>query len=236
MDESARRLRQLEADLDAARARHQPVPPVISAGGFGDAAAKTGRFREPVGALLLGGAALVLALWAITQATEAARLNRETARLSVLPSLEFVIDTKKQTLSLHNYGNGPAAIYYAKLTHRDWTIEQYRNVTSPVDLQSFFPVVLSNLFNDPSFSPKTTTSGMTRVLDDGESLLLLSIDTAMSKAQKDKFRELPQQVKIEFCYTNLLGDSPFWAGFGTEEKSANCPRPQGQGTVSIIDG
>lgn len=234
MDETARRFKQLEADLYMAKALHTSSRPP-TAGRHLDKRETSPKIpRDNIGSLLLGGASLLLALWGIMQANETAKLDLETARLSILPSLEFVIDSDKQTLSLHNYGNGPAAIYYVKLTHRDWTIEQHRSSKAPADLRSFFPVVLSNLYNDASFSPAITTSNMTRALDNDASLPLFSIDTAMTKAQKDKLFELPQQVKIEFCYTNMLGDSSFWAGLGTVETSPRCPRPPQQGEMGFV--
>lgn len=233
MDEGTHRLRQLDADLEAAKAKQLSAPPLYSIGNARDIKDRTTMGREAIGSLVLGGTALLLALWGIMKANETARLNLETARLSVLPSLEFVIDTEKQTLSLQNHGNGPATIYYVKLTHRDWTIEQHRNSPLPDDFRSFFPVVLSNLYNDPAFAPETTTSGMTRVLADGASLPLLSIDTPMTKAQKDKLSELPRQVKIELCYTNMLADTAFWAGLGTDETTPRCPRPPQQGSVNF---
>ena len=229
MDESARRRRQFDADLEAAKARQMSAPPPYSIGNTRDIKDKATMRREPVGSWVLGGTALLLALWGIIQANETAKLSLETARLSILPGLEFVIDTDRQSVSLQNYGNGPAAIYYMKLTHRDWSIEQYRNSPMPDDFQSFFPVVLSNLYDDPAFSPETTSTGMTRILASGASIPLLSIDTPMTKAQKDKLLELPRQVRIELCYTNVLADSAFWAGFGTDEDTPHCPRPPHKG-------
>ena len=60
---------------------------------------------------------------------------------------------------------------------------------------------------------------------------LLSIDTPMTKAQKDKLSALSRQVKIELCYTNRQADAAFWASFGTEEMTLHCPRPPQEGRV-----
>lgn len=231
MDDNARRLKELAAGLEAAKARQMSAP-AFSPG----AAARTREHgpamnRDVLGAWVLGGAALVIALWGTIQANQTANRALETAQRSTVPHLEFVVDAEKQTLSLKNDGNGPAVVYYAKLTHRDWTIEQSAGASAPGDLQSFFPVVLSNLYDDTTFSPKTTTSGVTGTVADKASLPLLSIDTPMTKAQKDKLSALSRQVKIELCYTNMQADAAFWASFGTEETTLHCPRPPQEGRV-----
>jgi hypothetical protein len=223
MNEDTRRLVQLAADIDTARARQTPIAPIAS--GRTVRKAKPWMRREPVGPWLLGGVALVLAGWGIFQSNETARLNLETARLSILPRLEFILDAEKRTLSLHNYGTGPAAVYYVKLTHRDWTIELRPRSGVADDLASFFPVVLSNLYNDPSFSPAVTPYDATRMLADGASQPVFSIDTTMTKAQTTRLAQLPKELKIELCYTNLLGDSVFRAGFGSDEVATECQAP-----------
>lgn len=223
MNEDTRRLTQLAADIDTARARQKPVASIASGHRFRPVGPRMR--RRPVGPWLLSGAALVLALWGVLKSNETARLNLETARLSILPSLDFILDTEKQTLSLHNYGTGPAVIYHVKFTHRDWTIELPQRPDTSGDLASFFPVVLSNLYEDPSFSPIIRPYDVKHMIADGASRPVFSIDTSMTKAQMDKLADLPKQLKIEVCYTNLLGDSTFGAGFGIDEIGSDCPQP-----------
>ena len=232
MDDSVRRLNELEAGLEAAKARHRSAAPLYSGITTRGNEQGTAISRDVLGAWVLGGAALVIALWGAIQANHTANRALETAQRSTIPRLEFVVDAEKQTLSLQNDGNAPAVIYYAKLTHRDWTIEQSGRAPSPSDLQSFFPVVLSNLYDDTTFSPKTTTSGVTGIVADKASLPLLSIDTPMTKAQRDKLSELSRQVKIELCYTSMQADAAFWASFGTDETTLQCPRPPHEDRVA----
>jgi hypothetical protein len=140
--------------------------------------------------LIVGMSALVISLVTVGVSIYSASIDRDYARASVWPWLQFSrsFDNLNYSYSLANNGTGPAIIVWAKVAHKD------------VYYTTWSKMLAANNLYKASFTQSHMGSGVLPALK-----LTKVIETQNKETIKTLF-ELHNDLNVEVCYCSIYDE------------------------------
>lgn len=156
--------------------------------------------------LIVGMSALLISLVTVVVSIYSASIDRDYARASVWPWLQFSrsFDTLNYSYSLTNNGTGPAIIVWAKVAHKD------------VYYTTWSKMLAANNLHKASFTQSHMGSGVLPALK------VVEVIKTQDKETIDTFFKTHNDLNVEICYCSIYDECWLIDINNKPESTDNC--------------